>query len=85
VIRLTNEKKVTKENAFNIEMTSLENIQEYLKKNKDLETKWLRTGEAIGAGAKIYGFRVDNVHYDTYKMLNAVSRNGGENQQIDIV
>jgi hypothetical protein len=42
-----------------------------------LSTKWIRTGEALGAGAKIYGFRVDNVHNDTYKMMSTLSRNGG--------
>jgi len=31
--------------------------------------------EALGAGAKIYGFRVDNVHMDAYKMLGNLSRN----------
>lgn len=32
----------------------------------------------IGAGAKVYGFRVDNVHHETYRLLNGMSR-GGQN------
>ena len=39
-------------------------------------TKWLRSGEAIGAGAKVYGFRVDNVHNETYRILNGMARGG---------
>ena len=50
-------------------------MKEFLSNNERLETKWLRTGEAIGAGAKIYGFRVDNVHSDAYKMLSSLARN----------
>jgi hypothetical protein len=38
----------------------------------------LRSGEVIGAGAKVYGFRVDNVHHETYRLLNGMSR-GGQN------
>ena len=41
-----------------------------------MANKWLRSAEALGAGAKIYGFRVDNVHMDTYKMLSSLTRNG---------
>jgi len=51
-----------------------------------VETKWLRSGEAVGAGAKVYGFRVDNVHNETYRMLNGMHRNAvnGE-EEIELV
>jgi hypothetical protein len=49
-----------------------------------ISNKWIRTAEAIGAGAKIYGFRVDNVHMDTYKMLNTLSRNGEQHLELVI-
>ena len=61
-------------------------MQEFLRQNKNLETKWLRTGEALGAGAKIYGFRVDNVHSDTYKMISTLARNGNDQEcEIDLI
>ena len=47
-----------------------------MESNPTLSTKWLRSAEALGAGAKIYGFRVDNVHMDAYKMLSSLTRNG---------
>jgi|DEB0MinimDraft_12_1074336.scaffolds.fasta_scaffold135298_1 hypothetical protein len=53
--------------------------------NEKLETKWLRTGEALGAGAKIYGFRVDNVHIDAYKMMSSLARNQNGEQEIELI
>ena len=47
-----------------------------MESNPNMANKWLRSAEALGAGAKIYGFRVDNVHMDTYKMLSSLTRNG---------
>lgn len=85
VILQVNEKKISKENAFDIQITSLDDLKEFLTNNENMETKWLRTGEAIGAGAKIYGFRVDNVHSNTYKMISTLARNGSDGDEIHIV
>jgi hypothetical protein len=30
----------------------------------------------LGAGAKIYGYRVDNVHMETYRILGGLHRHG---------
>ena len=53
-----------------------------MEENTNVQNKWVRTAEAIGAGAKIYGYRVDNVHMDAYKMLNTLSRNGDQNIEL---
>lgn len=46
----------------------------------------MRSGEAIGAGSKLYGFRVDNVHNETYRLLNGMSRGGVSNiEEIEII
>lgn len=47
-------------------------------------TKWLRSGEAIGAGAKVYGYRVDNVHNQTYRILNGINR-GGNFDEVEVI
>ena len=44
----------------------------------------MRTGEAIDAGAKVYGFRVDNVHSEAYRMLNGMCRNAID-QELEII
>ena len=40
------------------------------------DSTWMKTGDALGAGAKIYGYRVDNIHQNTYKVLGGLNRNG---------
>ena len=72
---MTEQKKINQSNAFDVKLTSLDEIKDFLQTHDKLETKWLRTGEALGAGAKIYGFRVDHVHNDTYKMMSCLARN----------
>ena len=57
-------------------------MQHFLDQNNKFDAKWLRTGQALGAGAKIYGFRVDNVHYDAYKIMGSLAR--GSNGEIEI-
>ena len=66
--------KVNAKNAFNIDLECLDNVKDFIK-TQNPDKKWIRTGEAIDAGAKVYGFRVDNVHHTAYKMLNVMSRN----------
>ena len=87
MIKLTENKKVNKENAFdvNIEQISIGNMKEFLQQHDKLESKWMRTGEALGAGAKIYGFRVDNVHNDAYKMMGSLARNQNGDLELEIV
>ena len=60
-------------------------MKEFLKQNEKLESKWMRTGEALGAGAKIYGFRVDNVHSDAYKMMGSLARNQNGEVELEIL
>ena len=60
-------------------------MQEFLVQHAKLETKWLRTGEALGAGAKVYGFRVDHVHHDAYKMMGSLARNANGDHEIELL
>ena len=85
VIKLTEQRKINAKNAFDVQITSLESMKEFMENHAQVETKWLRTGEALGAGAKIYGFRVDNVHTDTYKMVSSLARNQGGDQEIELL
>ena len=72
-------------NAFNVDLQCLDSIKDYVKMQKT-DKKWVRTGEAIDAAAKVYGFRVDNVHSETYRMLNGMNRNvhAGE-QELELI
>ncbi len=81
---MATQKKVNAANAFEIDINCLDNIKDFIRHQKD-ENKWIRSGEAIDAGAKIYGFRVDNVHNETYRMLNGMTRNVASEQEIAII
>ena len=59
------------------------NIKDFVK-TQNPDKKWVRTGEAIDAGAKVYGFRVDNIHSTAYKMLNVMARNVND-QQLGVI
>ena len=83
VIKMTNEKKVTKQNAFDAEIITQVQMKQFLEQNENMEAKWLRTGEAVGANANIYGCRVENVYNETYKISGAIGR-GVNNQDDDL-
>ena len=48
---------------------------------QNADKKWINTGDAIKASAQVYGFRVDNVHSETYRMLNGIHRNARNGEQ----
>ena len=53
--------------------------------SKENKNSWVRTGEALGAGAKIYGFRVDNVHLQAYQVLGGLHRNGQGEEILEVI
>ena len=85
-IEMCNNKKLNANNAFEAaDLASITSIKEFVQNQKE-ETKWLRAGDAIGANAKVYGFRVDNVHNETYRILNGMNRNAlTGDEEIDII
>ena len=56
----------------------LESISNLLNKNE--ETYWQKASASLDASAKIYGFRVDSVHSETFKFLGGLSRNEKSNE-----
>lgn len=50
----------------------LENLPHLLDKRE--ETSWQKASASLDASAKIYGFRVDSVHSETFKFLGGLSR-----------
>ena len=69
-------------NAFSVDLDCLDSIKDFVQ-TQNADKKWVRTGEAIDAGAKVYGFRVDNVHHSAYRMLNTIARTG--NEQLEVI
>ena len=48
VISLMNEKKVSKENAFDVSITSLDDLREFLNNNENMEIKGLVLNNNLG-------------------------------------
>jgi hypothetical protein len=42
--------------------------------NKKDESSWQKASASLDASAKIYGYRVDSVHSETFKFLGGLSR-----------
>lgn len=59
-------------------MEFLESISNFLNKNE--ETSWQKASASLDASAKIYGFRVDSVHSETFKFLGGLARNEKNNE-----
>jgi condensin complex subunit 2 len=42
--------------------------------NKSDESRWTKASASLDASAKIYGYRVDCVHSDTFRFLGGLNR-----------
>jgi len=47
--------------------------------DKNEESTWQKVSASLDASAKIYAFRVDSVHSETYRFLGGLSRNETKN------
>ena len=75
--------KVSQKNAIDINGDFLSKIPNLIKPNQTEDSSWQKASASLDASAKIYGFRVDAVHSDTFKILNGLNRNElNENEDI---
>ena len=78
-VHLIFQNKINAKNAFDVNTDFVNTISKYLesshkKSKRDAESSWLRASASLDASAKIYGFRVDQVHTETYKVLGGLAR-----------
>lgn len=78
VVELLHSNKVSKTNAFENRMVDF--ISDLFKSieqtSSDSESIWQRYSTGIDSCAKIYGFCVDYLHSETYKVLGGLNRTG---------
>jgi condensin complex subunit 2 len=74
VIELTKFNKINAKNAFDIDVGFIQSITSMLV-SKDEESAWQKASASLDATAKIYGYRVDSVHTETFKFLGGLNRN----------
>ena len=79
-VHLVFQNKINAKNAFDVDTDFVDGICKMLEKQNKLESyqakesSWLKASASLDASAKIYGFRVDQVHIETYQMLGCLSR-----------
>lgn len=64
--------KVNSKNAFDVPLPDVQKLTDFHQVTGD--TSWKKLSQTLDAGAKIYGFRVDSVHNETYKVLGGLNR-----------
>lgn len=50
----------------------MENLPSFI--NQSIEASWQKASASLDASAKIYGYRVDSVHTETFKFLGGLNR-----------
>ncbi|KAL4432644.1 hypothetical protein ABPG74_004937 [Tetrahymena malaccensis] len=63
--------KINKENAFEIPLPDVKNMSDFAKVS---EASWQKLSSSIDSGSKIYGYRVDSLHQESFKMLSGLIR-----------
>ena len=72
-IELMRYNKINMKNAFDINVDFIESLSNILNKNE--EAAWQKASASLDVSAKVYGYRVDSVHSETYKFLGGLNRN----------
>lgn len=80
VVELLHSNKLSKNNAFEHRMIDfIENVFKSIEESKgDTESIWQRYSAGIDSCAKIYGFCVDYLYNEAYKVLGGLNRAGKE-------
>jgi len=71
--------KINAKNAFDINVDFIESLSNMLNKNE--ESAWQKASASLDVSAKIYGYRVDSVHSETFKFLGGLNRNKKEEEE----
>ena len=75
-IELMRYNKINAKNAFDINVDFIESLSNILNKNE--ESAWQRASASLDVSAKVYGYRVDSVHSETFQFLGGLNRNKKE-------
>ena len=64
--------KINLKNAFEVPLNRMKDLQIF--KEIDSENQWKIISSTVDAQSKIYAFRVDSVHHETFKILGGLIR-----------
>ncbi|CAD8170330.1 unnamed protein product [Paramecium pentaurelia] len=84
VLGLIQKNRVNEKNSFDIPMINLRDLNAF--KQIEQGDAWKHISASLDAGSKIYGFRVDLVHQNTFKVLGGLHRTqipDKQNQEVE--
>lgn len=59
----------------------IDHMADLVKADRDTETNFQKASVTLDAGVKIYSYRVDSVHNETFKMLTGLTRRGRADEE----
>lgn len=74
-LKLASENKITAQNTWGLPL--IEHLPELVKEDQPGETNFQKASVTLDAGVKIYSYRVDSVHTETFKILGGIGRAQG--------
>ncbi|KRX04476.1 hypothetical protein PPERSA_06029 [Pseudocohnilembus persalinus] len=82
VLSMILKNKITAKNAFDVPIPDCKNLSDYNNIEQG-ESGWKKISSTLGVAAKIYGYRVDQVHNQTYQVLGGINRTDLNQNEIE--
>ncbi|KAI5076166.1 hypothetical protein GOP47_0008231 [Adiantum capillus-veneris] len=83
-IKLASENKINQRNTW--ELRLIDHISEIVNADdgEDVETNFQKASCTLEAGVKIYSYRVDSVHSETFKVLGGLNRTAADEADVEV-
>lgn len=81
-LKMASENKITGQNTWGLPL--IEHLDDLIREDgSGQNTNFQRASVTLDAGVKIYSYRVDSVHTETFKILGGLGRAAGPGQELD--
>lgn len=80
-LKMASENKITPQNTWALPL--IEHLPELIREEGGQQTNFQRASVTLDAGVKIYSYRVDSVHTETFKILGGLGRAANNADEID--
>ena len=71
-LKMASENKITPQNTWGLGL--IEHLPQLIREDGGQQTNFQRASVTLDAGVKIYSYRVDSVHTETFKILGGLGR-----------
>lgn len=80
-LKMASENKITAQNTWALHL--IEHLPELIREEGGAQTNFQRASVTLDAGVKIYSYRVDSVHTETFKILGGLGRASKDTEEPD--